>query len=140
MLLVNNVNVPLDTDFSDLKPYAAKALKIDTSAVKSARLFRKSVDARKKNELHFCCSLLAELNINENSVLKKAKNASVYLPREYAWQKASKCPETRPVIVGFGPAGMFAALFLARAGLNPIVFERGQDADTRTADVTRGFA
>ena len=140
MLLVNNVNVPLDTDFSDLKPYAAKALKIDTSAVKSARLFRKSVDARKKNELHFCCSLLAELNINENSVLKKVKNAQIYSPCEYIWQISAKHPETRPVIVGFGPAGMFAALFLARAGLNPIVFERGQDADTRTADVNRFFA
>lgn len=140
MLLVNNVNVPLDTDFSDLKPYAAKALKIYTSAVKSARLFRKSVDARKKNELHFCCSLLAELNINENSVLKKVKNAQIYSPCEYIWQISAKHPETRPVIVGFGPAGMFAALFLARAGLNPIVFERGQDADTRTADVNRFFA
>ena len=64
MLLINNVNLSLDTDFSDLKPYAARALKIDVSAVKSAELYKKSVDARKKSDLHFCCSLLAELNIN----------------------------------------------------------------------------
>ena len=129
MLIVNNVKLPLDTDFSDLKPYAARALKIDASAVKSARLYRKSVDARKKNELHFCCSLLAELNINENAALKKSKNALVYSPQEYVWQKASKRPEIRPVIVGFG-----------RAGLRPIVLERGRDADSRTADVNRFFA
>lgn len=140
MLLINNVNLPLDTDFSDLKPYAARALKIDTSAVESARLYRKSVDARKKNELHFCCSMLAELNINENAALKKAKNASVYAPREYVWRISEKRPETRPVIVGFGPAGMFAALFLARAGLRPLALERGRDADSRTADVNRFFA
>lgn len=140
MLLINNVSMSLDADFSDLKPYAARALKIDASAIKSARLFKKSVDARKKNELHFCCSLLAKLNINENSVLKKAKNASVYSPREYVWQTSAKRTETRPVIVGFGPAGMFAALVLARAGLAPLVLERGRDADRRTADLNRFFA
>ena len=53
MLLVNNVNLALDTDFSNLKQYAARALRIDESAVESAELYKKSVDARKKNELHF---------------------------------------------------------------------------------------
>lgn len=140
MLLINNVNLSLDTNFSDLKPYAARALKIDVSMVKSAWLFKKSVDARKKSDLHFCCSLLAKLNINENAVLKNAKNASVYAPREYIWRTFAKLGETRPVIVGFGPAGMFAALVLARAGLRPLVIERGRDADSRTADVNRFFA
>lgn len=139
MLLINNVSLKLDSDFSDLKPYAARALKIDIGAVKSARLFKKSVDARKKSELHFCCSLLAELNINESAVLKRAKNAAVYSPREYVWCTSAKSAETRPIVVGFGPAGMFAALVLARAGLRPLVLERGRDADSRTADVNRFF-
>ena len=140
MLIINNVLLKLDADFSDLKPYAARALKIEASAVRSARLYRKSVDARKKNEVHFCCSLLAELNINENSVLKKAKNAQIYSPREYVWRSCGKNTENRPVIAGFGPAGMFAALTLARAGLRPLVIERGRDADTRARDVARFFA
>ena len=56
MIIVNNVNVSLDTDFSDVKKIAARALKINESEVLSARLHRKSVDARKKSDVHFCVS------------------------------------------------------------------------------------
>ncbi len=132
MLIINNLNLPLDTDFGDAKAILSQYTKI--KGIVFATLYKKSVDARHKNNIVFCCSFLAEVK-DEKSALKQCKKAQVYTKKKYVWQKCES--DVRPVVVGFGPAGMFAALTLARAGLKPIVFERGQDADTRKADVER---
>ncbi len=138
MILINNINLPLDTDFSNLIPIASKALRTDIKNIISAQLYRKSVDARHKNDVHFCCSVLAEVK-NEEKTLKTAKNALKYTQKKYEWLKAERKPKTRPIVVGFGPAGMFAALCLAKSGLSPIVIERGYDVDRRSADVAEFF-
>ena len=122
MLIINNVKLPLDYDFSDLTYAAAKALKTDRKNIKSASLFRKSVDARHKNDVHFCCSLLVS---TENDKRFEKNGAQLYRDTEYIWQKAGKL-NTRPVIAGFGPAGMFAALALARAGMCPWCLNAGR--------------
>ncbi len=140
MLILNNVKIPLEADFSALAPYAAKELKTGRENIRSAVLYKKSVDARRKEAVHFCCSLLVEVKQGEKTLLKKCKNAACFTPQNYVWQKARTLPDRRPVIVGFGPAGIFAALTLARAGLCPLVLERGQDADRRTAAVQQFFA
>ncbi len=136
MIIINNLKTPLDTDFSNVADIVANALRINQKDIISAKLYRKSVDARKKQNVHFCISVVADIK-NEAKVLNKNKNCAVFNPQKYVWQTV--CSNTRPVIVGFGPAGMFAALTLARAGLHPIVFERGQDVDTRTNDVNAFF-
>ncbi len=138
MILLKNVNVPLDTDFNNLFAVAAKALKIFPKDIKTVELYRKSVDARHKNNIVFCCSFLVTLGISENTVIKKNKNAEIYNENPYVWKKCSS--RERPVIVGFGPAGMFAALVLSRAGLKPIIIERGRDVDTRLADIENFWA
>ena len=137
MIIINNIKLPLDTDLGDILDVVAEKLKIGKQEIVSAELYRKSVDARDKRDVHFCVSVIAEIK-NENKILKKNKNAVIYNKKEYVWQKAES--DIRPVVIGFGPAGMFAALTLARAGLKPIVYERGADVDTRTADVENFFA
>ena len=61
MLLINNIALPLDTDFSLLKRAVAEAVKTDEKNIISVSLYKKSVDARHKNNVHFCCSVLAEI-------------------------------------------------------------------------------
>ena len=131
------MHLPLEFDENILKKEAAKQLKIRESDLKSVRLYRKSVDARKKNDVHFCCSVLVETAGNEAKTAARSKNAQVFNEPVFEWPKALKSPKKRPVIVGFGPAGMFAALTLARAGLCPIVIERGQAVEQRTETLER---
>ncbi len=137
MLIIRNVKMPLETDFENISAVLPNILGIEKNNIKSAELFRKSVDARHKNDINFCCSFIMELYSGEEKFLKKNKNAEKYRKDEYIWKTVQS--DVRPVVVGFGPAGMFAALTLARAGLKPIVIERGSDADTRAKEIEKFF-
>ena len=139
MLIINNINVSLDFDFKNFEHIAASALKTDVKNIKSASLYRKSVDARKKNNVHFCISVLADVLGDTQKYLKQNKNVSVFKENKYIYKKVSSVPDIRPIIAGFGPAGMFAGLVLSLAGLRPIIIERGFDVDTRTKDIEAYF-
>ena len=138
MIRLNNIQLPLDYDDCTLTQAAAKALRVERRAIKTVTLVRRAADARKKDRIHFTCTLDVTLHTNENAVLKKAKNAVKVAPYHYEvpqWQGGAA-----PVVTGFGPAGMFAALVLAQSGAKPIVLERGRDVDSRTGDVQRFWA
>jgi len=135
MIRVGNIRVPLDADFSDIAGIASKKLKIPRDRIKKAVLSKKSVDARKKSDVHFILSIDIEAK-NEEKLLKILKNASVIKPEKYN-VKFVPIDSERPVIVGFGPAGMFAALVLAMSGARPIVLERGGDVDSRCIAVDK---
>ena len=136
MILLQNINLPLDTDFSNIKAIVSKILK--GVNIHSAKLYRKSVDARHKNNIVFCCSFLVEAD-NEQKIIKSNKKAVLHNKKQYEWKKAVKT-DVRPIIVGFGPAGIFAALTLCRAGLKPIIIERGKTVDERVEDVETFFS
>ena len=132
IIRVTGIKAPLDENLKDLRTFCSRKLKIDSKQIKSAVLFKKSVDARKKNDVHFILSV--DIETDNVKLLKRLKNATEVRREEY---KCKTVPENseRPVIVGFGPAGMFAALVLAMAGARPIVLERGLDVDSRCEKV-----
>ncbi len=138
MIIVRNIKLPLDTaDFGDLKSAVSGVLQLD--GIKSARLYKKAVDARKKDNIVFNCAFLLETE-NDQRALKRLKGREAELFCEQPYQfKTVGGTHKRPIVIGFGPCGMFAALSLAKAGLRPIVLERGRDVDSRMADVNRFF-
>lgn len=129
MIRINNIRVPLNFDFSKLEKFCIGKFRITPENFKSVKLSKKSVDARKKTDVHFIISLDVEAK-NETQLLKKIKNSVSIEKYVYHIENVSGDIQ-RPVVVGFGPAGMFAALVLAMAGAKPIVLERGADVDSR---------
>lgn len=133
MIRVNNIHLPLDYTDNSVRKKIAKQLGIDKSAIKSCNIFRRSVDARKKDNIYFLASVDVELSTKEDKVIRKYKDAQFVKPYHYDIMKWSG--GTSPLVVGSGPAGLFAALILAQSGAKPILVERGKDVDRRTVDV-----
>lgn len=136
MIRLRDLQLRPDEGVEELYTLAAKKLGIAKSDILGLKIRKKSIDARKKSDIRVIYSVDISARGSEARILKRTgKNAGIAKENEYTVPVCHKKPEKRPVIVGFGPAGMFAALTLAMAGLSPIVLERGQDVDTRTEKV-----
>lgn len=142
MIRIREISMPPEHNIAQLSYEAAKLLRISNSKVRQVRLVRRSVDARKKPEIRIVYTVDVKVDGNEAKILKQSgcKRAALAPVYYYKIAKAKVDPARRPVVVGFGPAGMLAALVLALAGLRPLVLERGEDAATRHEKVERFFA
>ncbi len=134
MILVRNLRLDPGQSTDKLKAKAAREMHLPVFAIKSMKITKRSLDARKKSDIHWLYSVAVTVD-NEDKVLARAKSKSLarYEEAEYTVPRCSS--QMRPVVAGFGPGGMFAALVLSMAGLKPIVLERGADAITRKAKV-----
>lgn len=137
MIRINEIKLSLDEDEMLLKDKAAKILKINKKYITNLTIYKKNVDARKKDDVHFTYSVDAETSLDEEQIIKKCKSAKASIVKPYVYEIPANCRTSkyRPIVVGFGPAGMLAGLILAEAGLKPIILERGKDIDARQKDV-----
>ncbi|MBE6720844.1 MAG: hypothetical protein E7571_09395 [Ruminococcaceae bacterium] len=137
MIRINEIKLSLDDSEELLKSKAAKVLKINEKYIKSLSIFKKSVDARRKDDVHFSYSVDVEITLDEEQIVRKCKSNKVSVVKPYIYEKPvnKRVSQFRPIVVGFGPAGMLAGIVLAEAGLRPIILERGKDIDSRQRDV-----
>ena len=120
---------------------ACKKIGCSPKDINEIKIFRRSLDARKKSSIFYNYTI--DLSVkNEEHFLKKAKDKSVSKADEYKYEYITGPFDysKRPVVVGFGPAGIFVSLLLAQMGFKPIVFERGADVDKRTSDIENFFS
>ena len=141
MIKLSNLSLPLDGGPDLLRKKAARLLGLRPDQLGELTLVRQSIDARDKHQVRYVCSVLLSADREAELVRRAAsKQVSLYQPRPYAPPTAGRTFSHPPVVVGMGPAGLFAALTLARAGVPPIVLERGRPVEERTADVERFWA
>ena len=143
MIRINQVNIQANQKNTEqiLQKKASQILKISEKEIKSLHIVRQSIDARKKPEIFYSYVIDVETS-QEEKVCRRVKNAQVSLIKPVVYRfpiekKAGETIENRPVIIGLGPAGLFCGYYLAKAGFQPILLERGADVDTRMKDVER---
>ena len=139
MIRLRDISLPPEHNAHQLRFEAAQMLRISNSKIRQLKIVRRSVDARKKPDVKIIYTVDVAVDGSENKILKNSgcKRASIAPVSYYKPPKPMAPAQKRPVVVGFGPAGMFAALILAMAGQKPLVLERGDDAETRHEKVEK---
>ncbi len=141
MLRLTNLRLPLDHDAAALRAAIVAKLRIHDAQLRGFAVHKRSWDARKKSAIAWIYTLDCRVADEEKLLARHAMDVHVRATPDMRYGFVGHAPEDffanerpRPVVVGFGPCGIFAALVLAQMGLRPIVLERGTQARQRTQD------
>jgi len=138
MIKITDLRIPLAYDLKVLEGIVAQRLNIETGRLNNISIEKRAVNGRDKKNIYFNMTVVVCVTGNEDEVISMnrdkciAKETALF----YSVPEGKKLKE-RPVVVGCGPAGMFAALILAQAGARPILLERGLDVDSRRQKVLK---
>lgn len=137
VIRLTEIKLPLDHPAEAIKKAAAARLRIPVEHLLSCAIFRRAHDARKKSDIALVYSLDVEVK-DEAAVLKRfAKDKDVGLAPDMTYRFVARAPDSlpvRPLVIGAGPCGLFAALVLAQMGFRPLILERGKVVRERTKD------
>ena len=142
MLRLTHLKLPLDHTDADLHAAIVQRLDIPTEALLAFTVFKRSYDARKRSHIHLIYSLDVTVSDEARVLARWADDAQVGATPDMRYRFVTQAPPAgtaggdfrRPIIIGFGPCGLFAALVLAQMGFRPIVLERGKAVRERTQD------
>ena len=137
MLKFVNIKMPIIHEESDLRNKVGKALRIKVSQLKTFKIAGQSIDARNKKDVFYNYSVFIE--VDQEKEYLKLKNVSEVPVFNYTVPLIKGADNSRPIVVGSGPGGLFSAFILAEAGLKPIILERGKSIEERQEDVYKFF-
>ncbi len=130
-----NVTLPIDYKTEDIKASILSLLPISADEIKNFQIVKRTLNVSCKTDIHYDAQLAIETSPErEKGLLKMKKKVSEY--PDYTLNLPASRLSTRPVVVGAGPAGLFAALTLAECGAAPLLIERGGDVDSRARCVS----
>ncbi len=123
----------------DFKSIISGKYRLNPQKIKNIQILRRSIDVRHKNNPTICYTVTFSFGTeqDEKNIIKKHSCFSIHNAEPYHWKKAVKFPKISPIIVGSGPAGIFAALTLCYAGIPPIIVEMGEKVENRSVSVKK---
>ncbi|EPJ45920.1 MAG: NAD(FAD)-utilizing dehydrogenase [Osedax symbiont Rs1] len=137
MIRLTNLKLALDHNEDALKNIIMSTLKIRGEQLLDFSVFRRGIDARKKSNILLLYTIDVKTTDEEALLSKFSDNQSIRLTPDMAYKFVSKAPQelaSRPVVIGFGPCGLFVGLVLAQMGFKPIILDRGKEVRERTKD------
>ena len=137
MLRLTQIILPLDHDEDQLKQSVLDFLKISEETLLSISVYKRGYDARKRDNIKLIYALDVDTLANEELLVKFSDNPQVIETPDTTYQFVARAPsdlKERPIVIGFGPCGLFTGLILAQMGFKPIILERGKEVKKRTRD------